>query len=359
MSEALTVLLPTYGRNDFLERQLAHLVRHPLPVSSVIIADDNPEEQRAENAALVARFSNDIPLRHLVFKERLSLIEKLALGMDAVDSPLVLVGSDDDFFVPETVAENVRVMEEDASVSAALGRAAWFTFAGHEVYGDITLSKTYRQRPVDGASAGARLIANLDHYSTCWYSVQRTDACRQRWHTAVADGLDVLFAELLTSCMTAVDGRIHCSDQLFMVRQGDLSKDYFMASPADLFAEEEFSARYRRWRDRLTAHVCAKEGGDEDAVKAEVGQAFLVFIRTSLLRWISSPILESQQAEATGWRRFLRGSGGLGVSQVAPDKNDPCRLENVRNTGNPFYKAFAAVEDTVGRAPATGTEGDG
>src|SRR5437764_966453 len=94
---AFSIVLPTADRADFVERLLSYYRSQSLK-ERILVADSSGPEQAGRMKSLVASFASDLLIELQSYPADLDIIRKLHDVLGLVQTKLVVVGADDDFF---------------------------------------------------------------------------------------------------------------------------------------------------------------------------------------------------------------------------------------------------------------------
>jgi len=186
----LTILISTRNRPEFLKRLLNYFksVNCPYPI---LVGDASDNQQ------------GFIDCRGLHYA---ATIKKL---LEQVHTPYVVQCPDDDFIIPGNLARCVEFLENRYDYVAAHGKGLVF---GSGV-------STYKQPVLTSGSPVARLKAHLRHYSVSLFSVVRTVAAREMFHSLNPVDDEAIRGEILPGCLLAIQGKIKDFDFLTLIRQ--------------------------------------------------------------------------------------------------------------------------------------------
>jgi glycosyltransferase domain-containing protein len=282
-SERLTVVIPTRERPQHLARTLDYMVRCSFPFT-VVVADSSDQSTQAHNSDTIARLSTSgLRLSHRLFDSKVPCLDKIALGLQAVETPYAVIGADDDAHMPRALEDAANFLAANPDYSVAHGSAALIYITTLNGTTRVRGLTTYLQRAIDSSSASRRLKFHLSTYSTTWYSVHRADALRANIARAVDLSLEGPFIELFTSCLSLVQGKMHKGNMLFIVREanpvgvGAASLDSFqwMTLP-------DWSRQYSLVREHLCKELAANDSEATSAHTQTVDDAFRHYMAARL-----------------------------------------------------------------------------
>lgn len=243
----LSLIIPTvHHRASLFDRTLKYLEACACPVP-VIVSDHSPAAEPGVIAGVASRYKN-LQIRLLQHSPDLHFLNRLAACAEAADTPYVHLHADDDFLVPAAVEPLVRELEEAPDCVAAMGI-------------NLHLGKSVSvggRGEISQPTPFARLIAQLEAYSSVLYALRRRDEFISSLSFAAERCPDVQFWQYLESCVAALHGRISVIDDLHYVRSvharkwsatlvNERSRDHFPY----LILSPEFQPRFAAFRAAL------------------------------------------------------------------------------------------------------------
>jgi len=273
----LTIVTPTYNRPAFLRRLLRYYRDTGLK-AALLIADSSQQAQREENRRTIAEVAGSLAVRHAEHPADIPYVQKVLQSLTMVATPLMALGSDDDFFVPRTLEDAGAFLLAHPDYEVAHGDAVGFELDPQgDAHGPVVRAAPYPQHSIEDGTASERLGRHLAAYAPTWYSVQRTASLQRRYPLVQAIGADYKFLELLPACLSVIEGKFKRLDGLYMARQGHSVKDYSHTAPA--YKETGWSVNYGYFIDTLSAALAKADGLQPAAAAAVAASAFEVYLR--------------------------------------------------------------------------------
>lgn len=272
----LQIIIPTRNRNDFLERLLNYFSKVGCEFE-ILIADSSSETARVKNENTIAELSKSLRIKYYHFNTEISVEGKVFEALNHVNSKYSVLCADDDFLIPNTLKQCIEFLENYKDYSVAHGKSVMVGFGKSSI-----IVNNYPQRNIEDEDAGLRLINHLGSYSTTFYSIQKTETLKHNWDSARKYTSDILFGELLPSCLSIVQGKSKSLDSLYMVRQYhenstatlNLSKVY-----ADLFSNsEKLEEAFSSFQYSLTEEMKKCGYSNESEIRENISDAFWSFI---------------------------------------------------------------------------------
>lgn len=296
MSDALTIFLPLRGRHLHTLRWLWNANEAGLPFP-VIIADGDvhPTIERLLSDPRTfprVRFSYH---RH-ADRSFSDFYRKCAVSLALVDTPYAMISDNDDFPLPTGIRKCVSFLEENGDFVAALGGIPGFETVPRQdgwngVIGPLSKLKyrchddgSYDPRNFDQPAAADRVLAELRHFLSLYYSVYRTDALRTIMRELQElDFSDLLMHEFYGALRTLTLGKVGASGAyLSYWRQGNTSSGFsFETDWVDHLLKSRFPQDFQALARRISEQ--ASSGLEErDALEAKIYQEFAVYLRRML-----------------------------------------------------------------------------
>ncbi len=213
----LTIVIPTYERQSFLARQSRYWSIHPV---KLLILDGSTRPWNPDHLWL-----RDRPNVEYVHAET-SIDYRLRMSMDLVTTQYVALLSDDEFFLPSSLAACVKFLEEHRDYSSCKGNSVTFYVrhpeptTGIKIMGKRCYPELYRYNlsQDDGAQ---RMQAHMSPYTMaslwavqrlhCYRAAVASIPSRQSFGSAAA-------TEISFSLVNSYLGKVHVLDNLMWLR---------------------------------------------------------------------------------------------------------------------------------------------
>jgi glycosyltransferase domain-containing protein len=271
---AVTCLVPTHNRANFLRRWLRFYREFP-PGFAVTVVDSSGPSAAAENVALVeaARGSLKIQYQHL----DLDLMTKCQQALETTTTPFVTLCADDDLVFPDAVAKCAEFLARNSGYSSALGRTAK-VYPNRRWFGRVRL-KGYSIEDDDPLVRCRRLAGN---FFTNYYAVYPLDTLRANFRLVSAhtdSRTTYALAEMLLSQLSAIRGRIKVLPFMHLV----LERHPAMAGVLCRGQQwNEVEAHYQRFKQCLVEEF-ANAGVERAKAGEYVDEQFVHFRDPNLL----------------------------------------------------------------------------
>lgn len=301
-TDDLTVVLLLKGRDDFTLRWFEYAKKYSMPYR-VLIADGNATDGIAgklEAAGFRGHVSYEY-VRYPFDRDIAAYHAKVLDSLSRVETPFVLLASNDDFYFFDEVARSVHFLETNPEFVTARGEIWDFSVSSHAanrrnrtsgnyIYGEIEgLKPLYTHTSVLPDSALERAIDFASRYHSVWHDVARTEWLRRAFGMVVESNVtDLRYADLLVSFGAAVHGKILRGDGLFMLHQchPDMAALTLAGdTPLDWIAGKGWRDDLNAFVERISLQISEKDGRDFLDVKLDVSTAYLVdFILNVMVR---------------------------------------------------------------------------
>ena len=294
-SAQLTILLPLRDRVPFTRRWLSYAATAPLPYR-ILIADGGAEPGVAETVAEKKSAGLDVEyVRYPFDSTYTNYYTKLADALSRVTTPFVVMGDNDDLFVPHGLAQAVEFLRTKPDYVACGGQCAVFWIANSNgtdtIYGDDVEWKCSSQFSTDVAeTATARLLERCRGANDVFYAVHRTDLLRRHFE-AVRDcnPRDLFLMEQLVMFLTAIAGKTRQLETLYIARQQD-SPGSSGGSHQEKFGDwydrmllPTWSDDFTRFAECSTAALSRADGIPAEEARRTVVEAYKMSVAPSLL----------------------------------------------------------------------------
>jgi len=335
----LTILLPLKDRSGFTFRWMAYANSIHFPFK-VLVADGGADERIP--AALSDRTTFPrVDYEYVRYPYDASYAEYHAKIHDAltrVQTPLVAMADNDDFFVVSGVREAVAFLRTHPDYATCGGQCARFWVAplegdsgGEALYGRAREWKcSLDTRSVTADTARERLRQqSLRSTYPIYYHVQRTEELRtQRRIVRELNPTDLFLIEYLLSFLSAIAGKTHQLDTLYLARQSNAPGSSGRAH-LETFGDwlgrmlvPSWSEDFTKFVDVTSTVLAAHDGMPVDEARRWVVDSYRMYVAPSLLEDVQrAPTVAAPMSRAVAGLHglWLRGrSAGRVGRGLAP-----------------------------------------
>jgi len=271
----LTVVVPCYGRQDFLLRQCVYW--HKSGVSLVIV-DGSPQALPESVRNRIAALGDAVYLYADV-----SMMERLRMAAEQIKTPYAILVGDDEFLLFTGLASAIQQLEQEPALAACIAQS--LAFYPSEDGSECTYGAGYPhwQYAVTHASIKERFTAAMTDYTaaTC-YAVLREDVWRKSWGQ-MQKWSSPYTSEMLQGLMTYILGQLKTVDEIYWMRSSENKPVTSVTFNRGLsFKEWWHSAKFESEHVRFMDTLCAEmeRTGDFTREQAEfaIRDAMQLFI---------------------------------------------------------------------------------
>lgn len=294
MNNDLTVLLLLKGRYDFTIRWFEYAEEYSIPYR-VLIADGGQDEC-LENKLGQRKFSQHIDYEYIRYphdENYKTYFTKVLDALTRVETPFVVLASDDDFYFFDALEASVRFLKENPEFVASRGEIWDFNVSkrsvrrrfgvDNHVYGDMGgIRRLYDQPTVVGGSAIERVTDFSSKYHSVWHEVVRTERLKEAWSALLESAInDIRFSEAFTSFFAAISGNIRRGDELYMLHQVHpdmLASTILGDTAADWISGDEWKTNFEKFVKGVAEQISDAGGIELSEAKCAVIESYLVNI---------------------------------------------------------------------------------
>lgn len=213
----VSLLVPTKNRSSFVHRLLGYYEQAGF-AGEIVVGDSSDDEHYERTREVVETLEGSLDVQHHRLPH-LGVGPCLTHLARVSTKPFAAVLPDDDFLVPQALAECVSFLKAHAGYAAAHGEAITVILDSNAISGNVVHCSHYQQPNLEQDTASERLGAHLRDYRVSLFSVHRRDTwLAMTEHSARIE--DVTFAaEVLPCCHSVLHGKIRSLAGLYLVRQ--------------------------------------------------------------------------------------------------------------------------------------------
>lgn len=117
MLDNFSLIIPTYNRYSFLQRNLEFYLSYNLNFNIIIL--DSSTNKITEQVMYILNNNNNIKL--IKFSDTIGPIEKILIGMKDVKTEFCAISADDDFLIPSTFKKYINFLSKNSKYSSVHG----------------------------------------------------------------------------------------------------------------------------------------------------------------------------------------------------------------------------------------------
>ncbi|OGH62734.1 MAG: hypothetical protein A3G34_14305 [Candidatus Lindowbacteria bacterium RIFCSPLOWO2_12_FULL_62_27] len=213
----LTMVVTTRNRVQFLSRFLAYYAgrafSHP-----IIISDASDPEPFEAIVSMIRRYRDQLNVTHLAHP-RASANICLAQGLAQARTPYCMLASDDDFYVPETMDLCMDFLDRHPAYRVAHGLCLMFGLDSGQTHGRFQWMTHYEYADIEDDTGAGRLGRFMSHWFATGNSIHRTEDVRDGYTRVIERKLGYEFAEILTTCIPVIRGKVKRLEKLYKLCQ--------------------------------------------------------------------------------------------------------------------------------------------
>ncbi len=281
----ITLLMPTYNRCQFVQRQLAYLDKYLTDTNIVVYVLDGSDDEFAEkNQALCAQASSKITYHR--YPTDLHFFQREYAGIELTTTPLVAMLPDDDFFNAKGLQEAISFMKNNPDFACAHGKYIGFRLLENNPEPQVW--KGYKnQETLSESDPVERLFQYFGNYTPVHYAVHRTSTLKQIFSDMLTsvDGQDFKSFEFLVAGLTVISGKAKMLDSFYMARQADVSSEDSKRTILEDLFEPLFSERYQRFQQCMASYLPSEipEDKRQQLVNVSFGQYIGSYLKPKAL----------------------------------------------------------------------------
>tara|TARA_B110000090_G_scaffold210096_1_gene270027 strand:- start:413 stop:1588 length:1176 start_codon:yes stop_codon:yes gene_type:complete len=271
----LTIVIPSYCRQDFIIRQCAHWHGSG---ASVVIMDGSPTSL-PNNLQQVITGLGDVTYVH----SATVLFDRLKNAAALIKTPYAVMCGDDEFLLPSGLCSAITLLEQDAAIVACIGQSLRYYVSNNGskcTYG--TGYDTYRYE-IKHDNVQDRLNASVKNYNaaTC-YAVTRSPVWRRSWGNLQRCSSSYV-SELEHAFTTYIWGKLASVDDVYWMRSDEnppaITFDLERLPAEEWWASNKFKTEKRNFVTNLGDELISAQSIDRAKAETTVISAFDVYLR--------------------------------------------------------------------------------
>jgi glycosyltransferase domain-containing protein len=250
----VTILIHTANRPEQLVRLMRYYATQPMIERlSIVIADGSTPEHRARFEKLMLQTDIDLDYTMLPGIADEPFLNRLVRAIGTVETELMMLAADDDFYFSDWISHAVRIMIERRDLSAMIGNYLVFEIGRFAAFSNevkvIDGGPERFQIPwLEGKAASSRvreLGANPHGIQIMtWYALHRTEVIAGIISHGARYDLPLLLFERYFAVAQAASGKTHFTQEIFLARQADIEPMCFATYQAAIPKLESCTRAY-------------------------------------------------------------------------------------------------------------------
>ncbi len=259
---AVTYVVPTYNRPEFLHRLLEFFAQAELK-NPIVIADSSNSEKHFRNRQLVMSYQNRLQIDY--FHEDIPLIEKISAALYRVKSPCLTFCADDDFAFPSIVDQCGDFLMNHPDFAVAQGRVVNASNT-NSIRSSTYACEVLNSYSMTQDSAADRFSTMASNSFSTFYAIHRTNLARRQFdltakHTDYQSGR--VFTESLLIGLSVIAGKVMVFPEIHYIQQVHGANDSCRLSRISDRSQKD--AMYSRYKAALTQEIQAETNLTEAA----------------------------------------------------------------------------------------------
>lgn len=273
----LTIVLLVKGRNEFTFRWFDYAIENKLPFHTIVA--DGGLENNVKSSFESSDLGCDISYEYLKYPEDCNphvFYGKVANVLGRVQSPYVLLASNDDFIFFDSLYEDLNFLDANPHYVTSRG-SVWDLVisgsGGKDLYGKILdVSLLYKHESAIGSTAFERIEKYSNRANSVWHDVVRTEVLKSAYESLVESQLfDYSMHESLVSFYVACYGNINRRKEPYMLHQvhDDMAaKKILVDSPAEWICNLGWDEELAKMTSVIAAKISTLDGIDYELAKS-------------------------------------------------------------------------------------------
>lgn len=347
----LTVIIPTYGRQDFLLRQALYWGNE---VGSLIMMDGSPEPMETGLQNLLQKLPE---VKYLHVPDNVSA--RLAVAAGLIRTPYAVLLGDDEFLLKTGVSKAIEKLDQNLSLVACIGQSLEFQ-PSHDK-DSIEYGAGYQHWKYELAQNDARerlLSAMSDYNAATCYAVFRTPAWKRSWG-ATKPWSSAHAIELQQAFSTHLLGKFSTVDEIYWLRSNEnppvhsKKKHDRSLSFYDWWYSPQFESERADFIEILVGDaLSANDMTHSEAVKI-IGEAIDSFLRPARLQKTSDSVKFAVIGKLKSWT-------GKTLRRVIPeDSYFYVSRKFFRFIGKKHRVRFGRLDDALSSGYVSSSAGNG
>lgn len=307
MLENVTVIIPAHNRPERLRRLLEYYAGTGI---QILIPDSSDNKYTGEI---------DPSTTVYIHRPRMHFLLKIKEVLPLIKTPYVLYCADDDFTVPEAIAQMARFLDEHDDYSVAQGHYLTFTPDGDKIQYLPRYIRNFDSR-IDGATAVERLNSQCGIYASLLYAVVRADSFRRIYsHCFDADNnlrfRNLFLAEEFFQHAMLIEGKYATLPCFYSARERIKGSATSTTVPSSVIkTRPEHAAEFQGYITALSTLLTDRTGMDAAQAEAEIRRVVAaapdrrsVLFKRRVNAWLSKSVLLRPLELLSEWRYGQKG----------------------------------------------------
>ena len=269
--ERLTIVIPSRNRQPYIRRAIEFWSKTPV---HLVVLDGTATPMELNKAM---ETSPKIQYVHAV----VPLEQRLGKSTEFIHTEYAAVISDDEFFLPSSLSNCVKFLDENRDYVVCKGLAVSFGWDGRRVHWR-PINKSLKGYKIDSENRSERMFNHLSSYAhASWWSVQR----REVYMSAMkAVGSTPPFpsapcVELQVSFIASFFGKVMVLDELMWLRSFENRSLWWAKAGLSImewWRDTSYSEDHKRFVNAIIAHAKDENGQSPSVEEIQIAMDALV-----------------------------------------------------------------------------------
>lgn len=299
----MTVVIPCYGRQDFLLRQCVYWHGSG---AAVVIVDGSPQALGEDLRQTLSGLA-DITYLH----SATSMMERLRLASGRIHTPYAILLGDDEFLLFTGLCSAIAQLEQDPTLVACIAQSLAFYPSGDGASCTYGTGYPHWRYSVQHDDIQTRLITAMSDYTaaTC-YAVLRTPVWRKSWGQ-LQNWSSPYVGEMQQALTTYICGKLTTVDEVYWMRSNEnrpiTSKDFNRGlSFHEWWLSPEFKGENDKFIALLSDELISVQPMERSKSEATIREAVAAYItHMNDIRRKNVEVLANREAAARKLRAVI------------------------------------------------------
>ncbi len=298
-----TICIATLNRPAFVRRTLQYYADTGF-AGMILLGDGSVGEMAAANREIAMKYAGRLRV-DLIDAGRISQAATFSLMADRVATDFAAYSGDDDYLVPEAIAECEQYLDGHADFVAAHGTCVALNADG--AHGVAASLDPYSLPNIPYEAALRRLEHCFMNYSVAIFAVHRASAWREMFRESRSMADKAIGGEVAPCAVSAVLGKCAQLTGLYLVRQIH-SRRHDLPLQAEWVLEPQFAQSCKLMLSQIRALIAER---DKSTPRDQIAQRTWGAVMGYMFRELHLALPEYAEAEAVARRRRQENSRPL------------------------------------------------
>jgi glycosyltransferase domain-containing protein len=356
-AQAISILIPTLNRSEFLIRALRYY--HTIGFTGALcIGDSSNDEHTARIKNTIEQYQDRLRIVYQYFPSPPYTNDALCLKelIELAPSPYAAYSGDDDFLIPSTLEKCAQFLDTHPDYSAVNGVSVAVHIEDTNAYGNVVSADYIGKHQLESDKATERWIGYMRQSISTQYYVHRIETWRKMYEYVPTVPLRYLGPELLPCSFSAILGKITEIDSLACVFQANdpANKNFgwYTHSMYELLTHPNWTTAARAMRESIVQALVEQDALSSAEAQKIFDQEFwrhLLFMLEWHYRLHHAEPLNVYDALK---RKTWLVNGYMRLKQLFAGKDHrPISLATLLKPSSPYHADFMPIYDIITAPP--------